>query len=106
MARSHRLSAALMAVAAVGAVGCSRAIGGTPVATPGQAGVGDLLNTTCAEYVEMSESDRRDVIVAIGDADNQLVALSPDLWVGLAAALCGFAGPDAAVKDVVKGSMR
>lgn len=107
----YRSTTALLAVAAaLAAGGCSRAIGGTPVATPGQAGISiggaALLDTTCREYVAMGESSRREVIVAIGEDGNQLVATSPDLWVGVGAALCTFADPGAPVKDVITGGFR
>ena len=95
--------------AAVVVVGCSRAVDGTPVATPGQAGVSAdaaLLDTTCAEFVAQDNLERREVIVAIGEAGNRLVALSPDAWVDLAAALCNFVEPDARVQDVLKGAAR
>jgi len=98
----------LLAVAAV-AGGCSRAIEGTPVATPGQAGVSAgaaLLDTTCAEFVARDDRDRREVIVAIGEAGNRLVALSPDAWVDLGAALCNFVDPGARVADVLRGAAR
>jgi hypothetical protein len=48
----------------------------------------------------MGKADRRMVIVAIGEDGNRLVALNPDAWVDLAAALCTFVKPDAAVRDV------
>ncbi|MCB1264303.1 MAG: hypothetical protein KDB56_06885 [Mycobacterium sp.] len=99
---------ALTAVALL-AGGCSRAIDGTPVATPGEAGIGAgaaLLETTCREYVPMGQSGRREVMVAIGEAGNRLVAANPDLWAGVAAALCTFADPSAPVKDVVTGGVR
>jgi hypothetical protein len=99
-------TAALLAVAMVGAGGCSRAIEGTPMATPGQAGSAARINATCRDYVAMSESERRDVIVAIGEDGNKLVAANPDLWVGVAAALCNFVGPGVPVKDVITGGMR
>ena len=35
-----------------------------------------------------------------------MVATNPDLWVGVAAALCTFVDPSAPVKDVVTGGMR
>lgn len=98
--------AALVIAAAVGAGGCSRAIEGTPTATPGQAGVAARLNTTCRDYVSMTEGERRDVIVAIAEDGNKVVAANPDLWVGVAAALCNFVDPSAPVKDVVTGGMR
>lgn len=101
---SRRISAALLAVAVVSG-GCSRAVDGQPVAAPGLSGAA-LLGTTCGEYVAMDKSSRRDVIVAIGDAGNRLVALGPDAWVDLAVALCTFVNPDAAVSDVLKGAAR
>jgi hypothetical protein len=54
----------------------------------------------------MGQSERRDVIVAIGEDGNKVVAANPDLWVGVAAALCNFVDPSAPVKDVVTGGMR
>lgn len=102
----HLTTAVLLAVTLAGAAGCSRAIEGTPMATPGQAGSAARLNTTCRDYVDMTESQRRDVIVAIGEDGNKLVASNPDLWVGVAAALCNFVDPGAPVKDVVTGGMR
>ena len=102
----RRTTAALLVVAVLGAGGCSRAIGGTPVATPGQAGVAARINTTCRDYVGLTESERRDVIVAIGEDGNKVVAANPDLWVGVATALCNFVDPSAPVKDVVTGGMR
>lgn len=104
----RRRAAVLLAVAVL-AAGCSRAVEGTPVATPGQAGVADdaaLLDTTCADFVAQDSRDRREVIVAIGEAGNRLVALSPDAWVDLAAALCNFVDPGARVADVLKGAAR
>lgn len=86
--------------------GCSRSVEGTPTATPGEAGRAALLDTTCREYTAMAPSGRREVIAAIGAAGNQLVAASPDLWVGVAAALCGFVAPSAPVRDVVTGGIR
>lgn len=97
---------ALVIGALVGAGGCSRAVGGTPVATPGQFGAAARIETTCRDYVGMTESERREVIAAIGEDGNKLVAGNPDLWVGVAAALCNFVDPSAPVKDVVTGGMR
>jgi hypothetical protein len=54
----------------------------------------------------MSPTARRDVIAAIAEDGNKLVASNPDLWVGVAAALCTFAAPGAPVKDVVTGGIR
>jgi len=86
--------------------GCSHAIGGTPVAAPGEVGAAALLRTTCRDYAAMTTAARRDVIVAIGEEGNKLVATNPDLWVGVAAALCSFVDPSAPVKDVVTGGIR
>lgn len=97
---------ALLVAAVIGVGGCSRAIEGAPMATPGQAGAAARLNTTCRDYVGMSEAERKDVIIAIGEDGNKLVAANPDLWVGVAAALCNFVDPSAPVRDVVTGGMR
>lgn len=97
---------ALVVAAAVSTGGCTRAIGGTAVATPGQAGVAALLDTTCRDYVGMTQPQRRDVIIAIGEDGNKLLAGNPDLWVGVTAALCNFVDPSAPVKDIVTGGMR
>lgn len=86
--------------------GCSHAIGGTPVADPNALGAAALLRTTCREYAAMTDTARRDVIAAIGQEGNKLVATNPDLWVGVAAALCSFVDPSAPVKDVVTGGIR
>lgn len=102
----HLTTAVLLTVAISGAGGCSRAIEGTPMATPGQAGSLASINATCRDYVGMTESQRKDVIIAIGEDGNKLVASNPDLWVGVAAALCNFVDPSAPVKDVVTGGMR
>lgn len=97
---------ALLVAAVIGAGGCSRAIEGAPMATPGQAGAAARIETTCRDYIGMTESQRREVIAAIGEDGNKLVAGNPDLWVGVAAALCNFVDPSAPVKDVVTGGMR
>ena len=102
----RRTTAALLLVLVLGVGRCSRASGITPVATPGQAGVAARINTTCRDYVGLTESERRDVIAAIGEDGNKVVAASPDLWVGVATALCNFVDPSAPVKDVVTGGMR
>lgn len=98
--------AVLLVAAVVAAGGCSRAIEGSPTATPGQVGSMARINTTCRDYVDMSEAERKDVIIAIGEDGNKLVASNPDLWVGVAAALCNFVDPSAPVRDVVTGGMR
>ena len=96
----------LAVTAALTAGGCSRAVEGTPTATPGEMGRAALMNTTCRQYTSMPQSDRREVIAAIASEGNQLVAANPDLWVGVAAALCSFVSPSAAVRDVVTGGMK
>lgn len=106
---SARRRIAVLAVAAVALTGCSRAVSGTPVAAPGQAGIPEpasALQATCREYTAMSPPARRAVITAIGEEGNQLVASNPDLWVGVAAALCRFVDPSAPVRDVLTGGIR
>lgn len=99
-----RLFGAALGVAAVlGAAGCARAVDGTAVAAPGAVG---SVATTCRQYVAMNDVDRREVITAIGADGNQIVAASPELWIGVAAALCAFVDPGAPVRDVVTGGMR
>ena len=104
------LAGPIVLAAVLAAGGCSKAIVGIPVATPGEVGkaatAAALVATTCREYVGMNTSARREVIVAIGADGNQLVAANPDLWVGVAVALCTFAAPGAPVKDVVNGGIR
>ncbi|MGY4710790.1 hypothetical protein ACXDF8_14730 [Mycolicibacterium sp. CBM1] len=99
--------ALLVSVVVVAGGGCAKAITGTPVATPGEAGKplapADLTKTTCREYLAMDTVGRREVIKAIGDAGNQIVATNPVLWAGVAGALCGFVDPSAPVRDVVMG---
>ncbi len=105
-ARTTAASLAVLAVTVIGVDGCSRAIGGTAVATPGQAGLAARLNTSCRDYVAMSQPERRDVIVAIGEDGNQILAENPDQWVAVASALCRFVDPSAPVKDILPGGMR
>ena len=104
MTQSKRpfIAAALAVAAVLGIAGCDRAISGTPVAAAGAA----LLSTRCSEYVSMPEAGRREVIAAIGADGNKLVASNPELWVGLAAALCTFTDPETPVLDVVAGGLR
>lgn len=97
---------AVMIAAVLGVGGCSRAVGGTAVANPAEVAAAALLSTTCRQYVQMTGAARRDVIVAIGQDGNKLVAGNPDLWVGVAAALCSFVDPGAPVKNVVTGRVR
>lgn len=98
--------AAILATTVIGAGGCSRAIGGTAVATPGQAGLAAKLNTSCGDYMSMSQSERRDVIAAIGEDGNTILADNPDQWVAVASALCRFVDPSAPVRDILPGGMR
>ncbi|MCE9515455.1 MAG: hypothetical protein NTY24_02060 [Mycobacterium sp.] len=105
----RRFGAVLAVAAAIGAAGCARAVDGTAVAAPGDLGAvrgSTLVATTCRQYVAMNDADRREVITAIGADGNQLVAANPDLWIGVAAALCAFVDPGAPVRDVVTGGMR
>jgi hypothetical protein len=101
------LRALLTAVLAISVAACGNEIEGRPVAVPGQAGKplppANLLATTCRQYLKMDDAARREVITAIGKNGNQLVAMNPELWVGVAAALCGFVDPSAPVKDIVIG---
>jgi hypothetical protein len=100
--RRPLIAAALAVAAVLGTAGCDRAISGTPVAAAGAA----LLSTRCSEYVSMPEAGRREVIAAIGADGNKLVDSNPELWVGLAAALCTFTDPETPVLDVVAGGLR
>lgn len=100
---------AVLLVAAVLTAGCSRAVEGTPTATPGQAGITEaaaLLDTTCGDYLTMPKPDQLKVMTAIGEAGNRLVAIAPQAWVDLAAGLCTFVDPGVGVKDVVRGAAR
>lgn len=101
---------AALAAAVLVAPGCSRPIDGTPIAGPDATGAAvpeaDLLDTTCRQYQAMKADARRAVIAAIGEDGNQLVAINPDVWVGVAAALCTFADAGAPVRDVVTGGIR
>ena len=63
----------------------------------------DLLSTTCREYLKMDEPTRREVITAIGESGNKFIAGNPELWAGVAGALCGFVDPSAPVKDIILG---
>jgi len=107
MVRLRRVTlAALALTVSLGAGGCSRAIGGTPVAAPGDLGLSALLSTTCREYTAMKPASRLEVITAIGDDGNAMVATNPSLWVGVATALCSFVAPSAPVRDVITGGLR
>mgnify|MGYP000855310089 FL=1 len=104
--RTRRAAVVLM-VAALITAGCAKEIDGTPVATPGQAGKwlgpADLLSTTCRQFLQMDEPGRREVITAIGESGNKFIAGNPELWAGVAGALCGFVDPSAPVKDIILG---
>ena len=108
--RTRSAAVAAVIAAALVAPGCSRPIDGTPVAGPDATGAAvpeaDLLATTCRQYQAMPSEARREVILAIGEDGNQLVAINPDVWVGVAAALCTFADAGAPVRDVVTGGIR
>ena len=103
-------AAAVAAVAVLVAGGCSRAIPGTPVATPGEGGrsvaVGELLSTTCRQFMGLKNPERQDVITAIAEDGNEIIAMNPEVWVGVATALCTFADPSAPVRDVITGGIR
>ena len=98
---------ALAAAVIVAGAGCAKPIAGTPVAAPGQAGKplvpADLASATCREYLAMDEATRREVIKAIGDKGNQLIGMNPEIWVGVAGALCTFVDPSAPVRDILVG---
>ena len=99
--------AALATVVVMTGAGCAKPITGTPVAAPGQAGKplapADLATTTCREYLAMDEATRGEVIKAIGDKGNQLITMNPEIWVGVAGALCTFVDPSAPVRDILVG---
>lgn len=99
--------AVLAAVLVLGGSGCAKPIPGTPVAVPGQAGKplapADLSSATCREYLAMDDATRREVIKAIGEKGNQLIGLNPEVWVGVASALCTFVAPSAPVRDILVG---
>ena len=99
--------AALAAAVAVAVAGCATPIPGTPVAVPGQAGKplepADLSTTTCRQFLAMDDATRKEVIKAIGEKGNQLIGMNPDIWVGVAGALCTFVDPSAPVRDILIG---
>lgn len=99
--------AVLAAIVVATGAGCAAPIPGTPVAVPGQAGKPlvptDLASATCREYLAMDEATRREVIKAIGEKGNGLIGMNPELWVGVASALCTFVAPSAPVRDILVG---
>ena len=112
MSTHRRTRAALVAmvtavVMSVAVAGCANEISGTPVAAPGEAGKGlapaDLLSTTCRQFLTMDDPTRREVITAIGQDGNKFISGNPEIWVGVAGALCSFVDPSAPVKDIIMG---
>lgn len=61
-----------------------------------------LASTTCGDYLEMDEATKRQVIAAIG-ADNELIGMNPELWVGMADMMCRFTDKSTYVRDAVTG---
>lgn len=61
-----------------------------------------LAATVCSDYLDMDQAAQQDVIAAIG-AENELVALNPELWITMASAMCTFAEPSTLVRDAVMG---
>jgi hypothetical protein len=61
-----------------------------------------LAATTCGDYQTMDKTQQRQVIDAIGK-DNQLIQMNPELWLGLASAMCAFTPKTTLVKDAVAG---
>lgn len=61
-----------------------------------------LAATTCGDYQTMDKTQQRQVIDAIGK-DNELVQMNPELWLGLASAMCAFTPKTTLVKDAVAG---
>ncbi|BBZ79307.1 hypothetical protein MANY_46440 [Mycolicibacterium anyangense] len=107
MTRQRVGLAVLTAVLVLAGAGCAEPIPGAPVAVPGQAGKplapADLSSTTCRQYLAMDDATRRAVIKAIGEKGNQLIGLNPEVWVGVASALCTFVDPSAPVRDILIG---
>ena len=112
MSTHRRTRAALVAMVmaipiAVVAAGCANEISGTPVAAPGEAGKAlapaDLLSTTCRQFLTMDDTTRREVITAIGEDGNKFISGNPEVWVGVAGALCSFVDPSAPVRDIIMG---
>lgn len=129
----RRWVAVACAAAAVTAAGCSTVTTGTPMADPDQTAMnpaptaapspttrarvpdpttraprppgapGGLADTTCGDYIGMDGATQRQVIEAVGE-ENELVALSPELWITMASAMCTFADPATLVKDAVVGA--
>lgn len=118
-------------VGALTAAACSNVTTGTPMADPDQTGMSTtepgpspttrarvpdpttrapqpgappagLAATTCGDYVGMDPATQRRVIEAIGE-QNELIALSPELWITMASAMCTFADPATLVSEVVVG---
>ncbi|CDO09410.1 hypothetical protein C1S82_09955 [Mycolicibacterium cosmeticum] len=73
-----------------------------PIPTPGGPPPTGLAATTCGDYQTMDKTQQRQVIDAIGK-DNQLVQMNPELWLGLASAMCAFTPKTTLVRDAVAG---
>jgi hypothetical protein len=73
-----------------------------PIPAPGGPPPTGLAATTCGDYLTMSKDQQRQVIDAIGK-DNELVAMNPELWVGLGTAMCSFTPKTTLVRDAVAG---
>ena len=101
--RTRRVLAALAVLSATVLTGCSQTISGTPQPDPDALNaIASGVDTTCEEYADMADSDKRAVIKAIAE-ENPLVRSSPELWVGVAGALCTFSDPEAKVREVLEG---
>ncbi|MDV3125682.1 hypothetical protein M1247_12215 [Mycobacterium sp. 21AC1] len=125
----RRLMVAGLAVAAIGLAGCSTVTDGQPMADPDQTGITTptttrpaptttprtprsptatkppapgMASTTCGDYLEMDEATKREVIAAIG-ADNELIGMNPELWIGMADMMCRFTDKTTLVRDAVTG---
>ena len=87
------MTAALLVAAVVGGVAAAGRSREPRWPPPSEVGSMARINATCRDYVGMAKPSVRDVIIAIGEDGNKLVAANPDLWVGVAAALCNFVDP-------------
>lgn len=74
----------------------------TRTGAPAPPGAPAGVDTTCDEYIALDEDAQRAVIDAIAE-ENELVALSPEMWVTVAGALCTFADPATPVREVLEG---
>jgi hypothetical protein len=76
--------------------------GGPSTSAPPSAPPQGVAATVCGDYIKMDDAAKRQVIDAIGQ-QNSLVGINPELWVGLADAMCTFADPSTLVSDAVQG---